>query len=162
MCKLTTLFESKVSCVLPDRFTSLFNGQTTPRYDYVTVFATFPTNDKKLFDSVCLALLSPGDKSKQDTHEHVQLLLILLEMLGNFIHNVIAFVGENCSVNRAITTHIGITLIVCATHCFWLAAKGILYECEGLLVRPGLSFSAQECVDPRFASTNCSTKTKDI
>lgn len=121
MSKLMTHVESKISLVLPDRFAIEFDEQTTPIAHYVAVFATISMNDKKLFDSACLALSPLENETSQEAHEHVRFLSFVLGLFGN-LSRMLSLLSE-----------ITATLIVKSTTTWvppWLVARHFTFDLQ--------------------------------
>lgn len=130
---LTTHVESKISLVPPDSFVLVFDRQTAPETHYVAVFAIFPTNGQKRFSSAYFGLSPLEDKTTHKAQKYVQFLSFVLELFGKFFENIVGIVGENCNVNCATTNHMDVPPIGCASNCFQLVVKKILYDNEVLL-----------------------------
>lgn len=123
MSKLTTHVERNLSRVLPDSFPLVFVRQTTPEAYYVAAIANFPANDKKRFDSVCLAFSLLDDETTHDVHEYDQFLSFVIGLFGKSNEGIVAFAGDNCNINRAISNHVDVPLIGSTSHRFQLAAR---------------------------------------
>lgn len=130
MRALVEQVERKVSTILPDRFALVFDGQTTPEAHYVAVFATFPDKTETGFKEICLALSPMENEETQDANEHITFLHFVLSIFQKTMVNVVALIGDNCSVNQSISAKLGIPLIGCASHRFQLAVQEILKDYE--------------------------------
>lgn len=82
---------------------------------------------------MCLALSPLEEETTKDAHEHIQFLSFVLELFVKSIKNVVAFAGYNYNVNPAISSHMGVPLIGCASHHFRFAVNENLHDHEVLL-----------------------------
>lgn len=69
MSFVTNIVEQKVKAKLPDNFTIIFEGWTGGDSQYVSEFATFPSDQTKGFKSVMLEIASIGHESSQSADE---------------------------------------------------------------------------------------------
>lgn len=67
-----------------------------------------------------------GDECRLDAEQHKELLGFVMYLYSNSWENVLFFVGENCSTNKAFANIIILRLIGGACHCFNVEMKTIL------------------------------------
>lgn len=82
MSALTFRVEENISNSLLDCFAFVFDGKINLKAHYMVVFATPPNQNVYVCHSACLALLALEDETTQDAHDHIFLLLFVLEVFG--------------------------------------------------------------------------------
>ena len=103
MHRLTKIVERKIEGLLPDRLAIVFDGWAGGDTHFVSVFATFPANNKQGYDRVFLACSPMENEECLDANEHYNFLVYVLGVFGKSIDAVVAVVGDNCSMNRAMS-----------------------------------------------------------
>ncbi|ETV75063.1 hypothetical protein H257_10662 [Aphanomyces astaci] len=115
--------ESKISETLPESFAIIYDGWTSGSTHYVAMFATFPNDSHRGYEKVLLAMSPMNEEDSLSAAAHVQ--------TGE---NVVALIGDNCSINRAFSRLAGVPMIGCVSHRFNLFVGDVLAEHEELLV----------------------------
>ena len=64
--------------------------------------------------------MSPASK------EHIEFITFILGYYGKSLSNVTCIIGDNCSVNKSMSTKLGLPVIGCASHRFNLAVSDII------------------------------------
>ncbi|RHY05928.1 hypothetical protein DYB37_012316 [Aphanomyces astaci] len=133
MAKLSDSVEKKISAMLPNSFAIVFDGWSIGSTHYVAIFATFPTDDAIGYKKVLLSFSPINDEDSLSAIAHYDYLSFVLEVYGKNMSNVVALIGDNCSVNVAFARRCGLPLVGCASHRFNLFVNDILTDYEPLL-----------------------------
>lgn len=128
MIALTTLVESKISDILPDKFAVVLDGWSAGDTHYIAIFATFPQRPGPGFRRFLLAFSPMGDETRLDAAEHKTLLDFVLSVFGKTCANVVCISGDNCSTNKSFASLVGCRFQGCVSHRFNLAVKDFLSE----------------------------------
>ncbi len=116
---LTTRVEQKVAAMPPSKFAPVFDGWTVGDTHYVALFATFPAETKKGYDKLLLAFSSFDVETSLDSDDHLEFIKFVLSVFPKSLENVVLFVGDNCSTNKALSTKSSIGFVRCASR-IWL------------------------------------------
>ncbi len=65
--------EKRISALLPGKFALVFDGWSAGIDHYVAVFATYPSNNAKGFQSILLAFSPFEDDESQSADSHITL-----------------------------------------------------------------------------------------
>ena len=121
---LTKEVEKKISHILPEKIALVIDGWTKASVHFVGVFATYPDLGKVGgYESVMLAFSPMFCETEFGADEHYEFISWVLSVYGKTFENVIAIIGDNVSVNKALSTKCNLPLIGCASHRFNLAVK---------------------------------------
>lgn len=123
---LTSKMEDKINSTLSDKFAIIFDGSTGGNNHYVSVFATYPSNQSTVYGSVLLALTSIGDQNASEANKHYELMQIVLQVLEKSIENVADIVRDSCNAIRAFTRCIGPLFLRCQSRRYQLGLKDTL------------------------------------
>lgn len=126
MSALTSRVERNIWNYLPDRFSLVFDGQTTLGTRYMAVFAIFLHQNAHGYRSTYLSLSPLADETTYNTEDNITFQQFVLEMFWNDRRNVFSLVGNKCNVNRSISTKHWIPLLEYDSHRFQLAVKDIV------------------------------------
>lgn len=113
---IATHNKHNICTTLSDRFVFVFDKQTTPEAHYVAVFATYPLENSVGCHSACLAMSPLENETTHDADKHSRILNFELSVFGKDASNVATLIGNNCNVNRSISTKTGVQLKGCASH----------------------------------------------
>ncbi|RLO10316.1 hypothetical protein DYB28_010283, partial [Aphanomyces astaci] len=103
-------------------------------HPHVAVLATFPNDSLRGYEKVLLAMPTMNDEDSRSAAAHVEYLDFVLGVYGKHRRNVVAWIGENCSTNRAIARLAGDPMIDCVSHSYNLFIDDVLEEHKDLLV----------------------------
>eukprot|EP00171_Calliarthron_tuberculosum_P004916 IDg4916t1 len=131
--KLVKIVEKSISQTLPSRFCIVFDGWSCVDTHYLGVFATFSGTNGTGFERVLLTFSPMGDETRLDAEEHKEFLTFTLSLYGKNWSNVVALVGDNCSVNKKVSRISNTPLVGCASHRFNLAVMDIVKEHQTLV-----------------------------
>lgn len=135
MRRLVGVVEGKVTARLPEKFALVFDGWSCGSTHYLAVFASVPAENEHGFEYFMLTMSPFQDETSLDANEHLEFLTSTLELYGKNWSNVVALVGDNCAVNKSLSTKARVPFIGCASHRFNLAVKDILKEHEEFINR---------------------------
>eukprot|EP00171_Calliarthron_tuberculosum_P020075 IDg20075t1 len=94
--RLTSNIESRISALLPEKFSIVFDGWTTGSTHYLAVFESFASPSPDGFSLRLLAFSPMIDESRLDAEEHVQFMQFTLELFKKSWSNVVCLIGDNC------------------------------------------------------------------
>jgi len=110
---------------VPDKFCLVFDGWSCGSTHYIaTVISYVGHNNKPLEEFLTLSPLCDG--TDMSAKQHQEDLRIALSRIDKTFRNVVALIGDNCSVNKKLARDIGIPLVGCASHRFNLAVSAFL------------------------------------
>jgi hypothetical protein len=125
------LTESVIGKVLREAspITLLMDGWTSDGTSthYIAMFAGF-INQHGDYEEVLLGMQPMLDEEELGANAHIELFDSTLDLYGLHKDNVVCFVADNCSTNKAIATKWGIPMVGCASHRFNLAVKHWIKE----------------------------------
>lgn len=128
MLAVVDVVEKKIASDLPDRFALVFDGWTAASTHFLAVFATFPGTSEYGWSRVLLGFSPMGDEESLGATDHLEYCDFVLNVFGKSRRNVVALIGDNCSVNKAFARRFGISFIGCASHRFNLALVEFLED----------------------------------
>ncbi|KAG4229200.1 hypothetical protein PC116_g22459 [Phytophthora cactorum] len=114
---VTRLVEAAIGDELPDGFGLMLDGWSHASEHYVAVFAWYEPDGvaKTVLLSMAPIINEPDEDLSARTHRGV-----LAGMLERDFRKQLScckyFVGDNCSVNRRLTTMMQVPLVGCASH----------------------------------------------
>ena len=120
---VTRSVERKITKVLPDRFAIIIDGWIKASTLYVGVFATYASEELGNFHQVLLAFSPLFSETEFGAEQHFDLISWVLNLYEKTMENLVAIIGDNVSVNKALATKCGVPLIGCASHRFNLAVN---------------------------------------
>lgn len=118
---LTHVTEEKVVAEIPNRFGLMLDGWTECRTHYIAIIVIYKTSD--IVRETLLAIAPLLQEDDLGAEQHLAFIEATLKIYGKNLSNVIAFIGDNCSVNKSLSTISEIPLIGCASHKFNLAVE---------------------------------------
>ena len=134
MDRVTKRVEQKISSLLPEKFSIVLDGWTKKSTHFVAVFAVYPVDTELGYESVLLGFSPLLCETNFGAKNHHELLEWTLELYGkNIENNVVALIGDNAEVNKALANLCEKPLIGCASHKFNLAVSHYLKNYEDLL-----------------------------
>lgn len=120
----------KIAAQLPDISALVFDGWTLGSHYYLEVLASFSSENKNGYSTVLLAFSVFEDEAEHSAPEHRCYIEYLLGCYKKSWKNMIVLIGDNCSVNTALSDSILLPLVLCASHRYKLAAKYLLNKHE--------------------------------
>eukprot|EP00918_Siedleckia_nematoides_P040195 GHVU01087242.1.p1 GENE.GHVU01087242.1~~GHVU01087242.1.p1 ORF type:complete len:275 (-),score=45.80 GHVU01087242.1:752-1576(-) len=126
MLATVILVERAIAAILPSLFALIFDGWSCAFTHYLAIIASFMGKDKR--EEVLLAMGPLLDEEELDAPEHIEFLSESLKVYGKAVDDVVALVGDNCNVNKAISHQTGVALIGCGSHKFNLSVTEWLEE----------------------------------
>ena len=114
MSRLIKIVEIKISKILPDTFSIVFDSWTMRDSHFNSVYAMFPEITEKWFQT------STMKQSKMLTNNR-NFWYFVLGTFSQSLSNVAALIGENCSTNLSLAAMCKVPFIGCALHrSIWL------------------------------------------
>lgn len=107
LSKLTTRMEVEISNTLLKNIPLVFDKQTTPEARHVALFAQYRAEFVLGYQSAYLAFSMLEDETTQGSDEYVSFLNFVLELFGKSSSNVMALMGNKCSVSQNMSDKIG-------------------------------------------------------
>lgn len=112
----STRVAHNISLALPDRFALVFGRPTFPEARYVAVFTKFPSKNAADYCAACSVMSLLEDETTQGAEEDVCFLQFLFSVFEKDDSNVVALIGDNCSVDRGLSKWMGGPLYACELH----------------------------------------------
>ena len=146
---VTLEVENALKDQLPDKFAIAFDGWTTGSTHYVGIMATVPKESS--YETMLLAFTPLIDETCLNSAEHCRLIEETLELYGKDLDNVVAFICDNCELNKSICDTLNKPMIGCASHRFSIAVSDyvadkldIINKVQALMIKlRTLKFSAK-------------------
>lgn len=127
---MVPLVEKSVRLGLLSKLFILFDGWSDSGVHFVEILATHLKGDQ--FKEELLAISPLPDEGDLFSKQHNIFIMETLGIYQKDLSNVVALFGDNCSVNKSISTLIGILLIGSASHKFNLAVEAWINSVDGL------------------------------
>lgn len=128
---MVPLVERAVTTELPDKFALLFDGWSDGPVHYVGLFATYCTMGEYRETLVAFSPLLQEDA--MGAEQHLEFIKESLDVYRKSLANVVAFISDNCTVNRRLSTLTSIPLLGCVAHKFNLAVEDWCASTPGLI-----------------------------
>lgn len=136
MSQLVRRVETSIAAELPERFALMIDGWTKSATHFIALFACYPTDSDPGYSTVLLAFSPLCDETQLTAQAHYDFIAWVLDSVYNkSMDNVVAIIGDNCEVNKAMCNLAGLPLIGCASHRFNLAVKKWLQQYEPVLYK---------------------------
>lgn len=97
------------------------------------MFITFRYSNRNDYEDVYLIFRRWKMKENRMLTNILRFYCLFLSAFWKDMSNVVALIGDNCSVHQSSSTKPGVSLIFCATHHFELTVKKILYDHENIV-----------------------------
>ncbi len=153
--------------MLPSKFALVFDGWTVGDTHYVALFGTFPAETKKGYDKLLLVFSQFDVETSQDSDNHLEFVTFVLSVFQKSLENVVVFVGENSSTNKALSKKSSIEFVGCPSHRFNLAMKEIIRinevvidKVQSLMKKLSYPFPAAKLRDFSHLRAKCSNVTR--
>lgn len=101
---------------------------------YVSSFATWPAKIKLGYDSALLAFSSLGNEEKAYADENIDFINFTLGVFSKNASNVVALVGDYCSVNKLIAKKLDVGFVRCSSHRFNQAVCDVLKKHDHIII----------------------------
>ncbi len=123
--------EKKISSMLPNKFSLIFDAWTSRTYHFLGLFAAYE-KEKILLSFTLLDKDENEDYMTFDAEKFRSTTEGVLEFYNKTFDNVVCITGDNCSVNKAFADLIQKPMVGCASHRLNLAVNNFLepYESE--------------------------------
>ena len=127
---VTKEVEKRIQSALPEKLALALaiDGWTKNSTHFVGVFAIYPAANTQGYDSALLAFSPLFSETRFTANDHYQFLEWVLSVYGKTMSDVIAIIGDNAEVNKALSNLCEKPLIGCASHRFNLAVSLFLKE----------------------------------
>ena len=125
---VTKEVEKRLQSALPEKFTLVIDGGTKNSTHFVGVFASYPAANSQGHDSALLSFSPLFPETSFTANDHYQFLEWLLSVYGKTMSDVIAIIGDNAEVNKALFNLCEKPFIGCASHRFNLAVSLFLRD----------------------------------
>lgn len=121
--------------MLPARFALIFDGWTCDHAatHYLAVSASYMSLEDKP-ERVLLGFTAFDDETSFTAKNHKRCLKTILQLFGKTWDNVVCFIGDNCSTNKALADLCKLPLVGCAAHRFNLEVQMFL-ETSSVLIQ---------------------------
>ena len=106
----------------------MIDGWTKNSTHFVGVFASYSAANSQGYDSALLSFSPLFSETSFTANDHYQFLEWLLSVSGKTMSDVIAIIGDNAEVNKALSNLCEKPLIGCASHRFNLAVSLFLRD----------------------------------
>ena len=137
---VTLEVENAIKDQLPDKLAIAFDGWSTGSTHYVGKMATVPTESSN--ETMLLVFTPLMDEKCLNSAEHCRLIEETLELYGKDLDNVVAFICDNCELNKSICDTFNKPMIGRASHRFSLAVSeyvadklGIINKVQALMIK---------------------------
>lgn len=127
---LVPIVEKNIAKELPAHLALIFDGWTAARTHYVGVLLAYSSSNGYKESLIALAPLPQEDDLGAE--QYASLLEDILPLYGKDLTNVVALIGDNCSVNKKLSSLVDIPLIGCASHKLNLAIEQWIGREKGL------------------------------
>ena len=97
---VTLEVENAIKDQLPDKFAIAIDGWTTGRTHFVGIMAIVPKESS--YETMLSAFTPLIDETCMNSAEHCRLIEETLELYGKDLDNVVAFICDNCELNKSI------------------------------------------------------------
>ena len=114
--KLSAHAMKKIKNFLSDMLALIFDGWTLNATYYVAVLASFPADKERWCGISFLSFITFENEIDHSALEHQRYMNRTMHMYGKSWENVVAIVGDNCSVKEKLARDIGRPLVGCALH----------------------------------------------
>ena len=119
--------EGKISRLLPEQFALILDAWSSNSVHYLAVFASFPDDSPTGFSCVLLGFSSLLSETNFTAGEHKKFLeWMLTKVYDKSLANVVAIIGDNAPVNKAVADLCETGFIGCASHRFNLAINTLM------------------------------------
>ena len=125
---VTKEVQKRIQSALPEKLALAIDGWTKNSTHFVGVFAIYPAANTQGYDSALLAFSPLFSETSFTANDHYQFLEWVLSVYGKTMSDVIAIIGDNAEVNKALSNSCEKPLIGCASHRFNLAVSLFLKE----------------------------------
>ena len=126
MDDLTTVVEKKLAKMIPDSFALVFDGWTHVSTHYLSIFATWGSNEETGYEVALLGLSPLENEETLSAVEHENYITYVLNLFGKSAENVACVIADNNNTNKAVADAMGASFIGCASHRFNLAVQDII------------------------------------
>ena len=154
---VTKEVEKRIQSALPEKLALAIDGWTKNSTHFVGVFAIYPAANTQGYDSALLAFSPLFSETSFTANDHYQFLEWVLSVYGKTMSDVIAIIGDNAEVNKALSNLCEKPLIGCASHRFNLAVSLFLKEHTEIIAKISdimikLGTNAKIIHSPKFES----------
>ena len=120
--------EKRIQYALPEIFSLVIDDWTKNSTNFVGVFASYPAANSQGYNSTLLSFSPLFFETNFTAKDHYQFLEWLLNVYGKTMSDVIAIIGDNAEVNKALSNLCEKPLIRFASHRFSLAVSLFLSD----------------------------------
>ena len=131
--KTVEAVEKKITKILPKQFVLIFDGLTFNSVHYFAIYAAFAGDDASEGTTILLAISPLLDEENMDAKSHYDFIVATLNIYNKKVDSVMAVIGDNENLNKAISKLLKVPFIGCANHRLNLAVNKFLTQYEPLL-----------------------------